>query len=191
MPRSADLDLYDRAAVAQRGDRTSTPSSTWRPASARSTCSTSPRSGRRTTGSAPRRRATSSTRRSPPTSRRTCSRRSPSSTSRTGRRRRTRRSARSWPILRSALVAEQETAALRRRTAGAASCCASVCVDGPGTGHDEPITALRREHPRRRRARTRCSSALTLPSGIYNVVRDGERVSNERFTSAVGWHPEH
>jgi len=33
-------------------------------------------------------------------------------------------------------------------------------------------------------------SALTLPSGIYNVCRDGERVSTERFTRAAGWHPQ-
>jgi hypothetical protein len=33
-------------------------------------------------------------------------------------------------------------------------------------------------------------SALSLPSGICNVCRDGERVSNERFTRAAGWHPE-
>ena len=33
-------------------------------------------------------------------------------------------------------------------------------------------------------------SALSLPSGIYNVCRDGERVSTERFTRAVGWHPQ-
>jgi uncharacterized protein YbjT (DUF2867 family) len=32
-------------------------------------------------------------------------------------------------------------------------------------------------------------SALTLPSGIYNVCRDGERVSAERFTRPAGWHP--
>jgi nucleoside-diphosphate-sugar epimerase len=32
-------------------------------------------------------------------------------------------------------------------------------------------------------------SALSLPSGIYNVCRDGERVSAERFTQAAGWHP--
>ena len=34
-------------------------------------------------------------------------------------------------------------------------------------------------------------SALSLPSGIYNVCRDGERVSTERFTQAAGWHPQH
>jgi hypothetical protein len=33
-------------------------------------------------------------------------------------------------------------------------------------------------------------SALSLPSGIYNVCRDGVRVSNERVTRAAGWHPE-
>jgi hypothetical protein len=34
-------------------------------------------------------------------------------------------------------------------------------------------------------------SSLTLPSGIYNVCRDGERISNGRFTHAAGWHPTH
>jgi nucleoside-diphosphate-sugar epimerase len=32
--------------------------------------------------------------------------------------------------------------------------------------------------------------ALSLPSGIYNVCRDGERVCADRFTDAVGWHPQ-
>lgn len=34
----------------------------------------------------------------------------------------------------------------------------------------------------------RCESA---PSGIYNVRRDSERVSNRRFTTTTGWHPGH
>jgi hypothetical protein len=34
-------------------------------------------------------------------------------------------------------------------------------------------------------------SALTLPSGIYNVCRDGERVFNSRFAQAAGWRPPH
>jgi hypothetical protein len=34
-------------------------------------------------------------------------------------------------------------------------------------------------------------AALTLASGIYNVCRDGERVSNRRFSQATGWNPEH
>ncbi|MGH3126060.1 MAG: NAD-dependent epimerase/dehydratase family protein [Streptosporangiaceae bacterium] len=34
-------------------------------------------------------------------------------------------------------------------------------------------------------------AALTVPSGIYNVCRDGERVSNRRFAAAAGWRPRH
>ena len=30
-------------------------------------------------------------------------------------------------------------------------------------------------------------AALTVPSGVYNVCRDGERVSNRRFAEATGW----
>ena len=33
------------------------------------------------------------------------------------------------------------------------------------------------------------AAALSLPSGIYNVVSDGERVSNARFKAATGWAP--
>ena len=32
-------------------------------------------------------------------------------------------------------------------------------------------------------------AALDAPSGVYNVVRDGERVSNARFKQATGWRP--
>jgi hypothetical protein len=32
--------------------------------------------------------------------------------------------------------------------------------------------------------------ALTLLSGIYNVCRDGEHVSNLRFTRPAGSHPD-
>jgi hypothetical protein len=32
-------------------------------------------------------------------------------------------------------------------------------------------------------------AALQAPAGIYNVVRDGERVSNARFKKATGWSP--
>jgi len=31
-------------------------------------------------------------------------------------------------------------------------------------------------------------AALAVPSGIYNVCRDAERVSNRRFAKAAGWH---
>jgi hypothetical protein len=34
-------------------------------------------------------------------------------------------------------------------------------------------------------------AALRVPSGIYNVCRDGERVSNARFKQASGWQPLH
>jgi hypothetical protein len=32
--------------------------------------------------------------------------------------------------------------------------------------------------------------ALALPSGVYNVCRDGERVSNERLRRTGGWRSE-
>jgi hypothetical protein len=34
-------------------------------------------------------------------------------------------------------------------------------------------------------------AALTIPGGIYNVCRDGERVSNERSSAAAGRRPRH
>jgi hypothetical protein len=34
-------------------------------------------------------------------------------------------------------------------------------------------------------------AALAVPSGIYNVVRDGERVSNVCFKRAANWRPEY
>lgn len=33
--------------------------------------------------------------------------------------------------------------------------------------------------------------ALAVPSGVYNVVADGSRVSNARFRKAAGWTPQH
>jgi hypothetical protein len=32
-------------------------------------------------------------------------------------------------------------------------------------------------------------ASFEAPSGIYNVVRDGGRVSNGRFKQATGWRP--
>jgi nucleoside-diphosphate-sugar epimerase len=91
------------------------------------------------------------------------------------------------PILRSALVAEQE--AERFAEAGGRGVVLRFgLLDGPGTWFDQPMgdfgatlhvgdagEALLR--------------ALSLPSGTYNVCRDGERVSNELFSEAAGWHP--
>lgn len=35
------------------------------------------------------------------------------------------------------------------------------------------------------------AASLAIPSGIYNVGSDGERVSNRRLKEASGWRPEH
>lgn len=90
-------------------------------------------------------------------------------------------------ILRSALVAERETD--RFVQAGRRGVVLRFgLLDGPGTGHDAPVPALGATlHVTD--AAGALLSALTLPSGIYNVCRDGERVSNKRFTDAAGWHP--
>jgi nucleoside-diphosphate-sugar epimerase len=91
------------------------------------------------------------------------------------------------PILRSALVAERETDRFAR--AGRRGVVLRLgLLDGPGTGHDEPITTFGATLHVGDAARA-LLSALTVPSGIYNVCRDGERVSNRRFTEAAGWHP--
>ena len=34
------------------------------------------------------------------------------------------------------------------------------------------------------------AAATEVPGGVYNVVSDGERVSNERFKETAGWRPE-
>ena len=34
------------------------------------------------------------------------------------------------------------------------------------------------------------AAATEIPGGVYNVVSDGERVSNERFKGTAGWRPE-
>ena len=60
-------------------------------------------------------------------------------------------------------------------------------LDGPGTGHDEPVPALGATLHVQGAARAHLA-ALELPSGIYNVCRDGELVSNRRFVAAAGWH---
>ncbi len=93
------------------------------------------------------------------------------------------------PILRSALAAEQETERFAR--AGRRGVVLRLgLLDGPGTGHTDPIPTFGATLHVSDAAHA-LVSALTLPSGIYNVCRDGERVSNGRFTQAVGWHPGH
>jgi 2-alkyl-3-oxoalkanoate reductase len=93
------------------------------------------------------------------------------------------------PILQSALAAEREAA--RFAHGGRRGIILRFgLLDGPGTGHDQPVTALGATLHVADAARALLAS-LTLPSGIYNVCRDTERVSNRRFTQAVGWHPSH
>jgi hypothetical protein len=93
------------------------------------------------------------------------------------------------PILRSAIIAERETD--RFAQSGRRGVVLRFgLLDGPGTGHDQPVPALGATLHVADAARA-LLTALTLPSGIYNVCRDHERVSNNRFTQAAGWHPQH
>lgn len=90
--------------------------------------------------------------------------------------------------LRSALAAEDETT--RFAAAGRRGVVLRLgLLDGPGTGNELP-------DPRYGStlhvadAGEALVAALTLPSAVYNVCRDGERVSNERLKRASGWRPE-
>jgi nucleoside-diphosphate-sugar epimerase len=90
-------------------------------------------------------------------------------------------------IMRSAIEAERETDRFAR--AGRRGVVLRLgLLDGPGTGNDEPIPALGATvHVAD--AADALLAALDIPSGIYNVCRDGERVSNQRFQEANGWRP--
>jgi nucleoside-diphosphate-sugar epimerase len=92
-------------------------------------------------------------------------------------------------ILRSALAAEEQAA--RFAAAGRHGVALRLgLLDGPGTGHDQPNPALGASL-RTEDAGRALLAALAVPSGIYNVCRDGERVSNRRFAEATGWRPRH
>jgi 2-alkyl-3-oxoalkanoate reductase len=92
-------------------------------------------------------------------------------------------------ILRSALAAEEQAA--RFAAAGRHGVVLRLgLLDGPGTGHDQPNPALGASLHTEDAGRA-LLAALALPSGIYNVCRDGERVSNRRFADAAGWRPRH
>jgi nucleoside-diphosphate-sugar epimerase len=92
------------------------------------------------------------------------------------------------PILRSALVAEQQTA--RFAEAGGRGVVLRLgLLDGPGTWFDQPNGDFGATLHVGDAGRA-LLSALSLPSGIYNVCRDGERISAQRFTQAAGWHPQ-
>jgi len=91
------------------------------------------------------------------------------------------------PILRSALAAEQQTERFAR--AGRRGVVLRFgLLDGPGTWYDQPMGDFGATLHVSDAGRA-LLSALSLPSGTYNVCRDGERVSAERFTRAAGWHP--
>jgi hypothetical protein len=62
-------------------------------------------------------------------------------------------------------------------------------LDGPGTENELPN--LRRGSTLHvADAGCALAAALAVPSGIYNVCRDGEHVSNKRFKWVSGWKPE-
>jgi nucleoside-diphosphate-sugar epimerase len=93
------------------------------------------------------------------------------------------------PILESALMAERETARFARSGRRGVVLRLGL-LDGPGTGHEDPVRTLGATlHVAD--AANALLAALTLASGIYNVCRDGERVSNSRFKHAAGWSPQH
>ena len=89
-------------------------------------------------------------------------------------------------ILRSAVIAEQQ--ACRFAAAGRRGVVLRLgLLDGPGTGKDHPNSSLGATLDSQDAGRA-LLAALAVPSGIYNVCRDGERVSNRRFVAAAGWH---
>jgi len=92
------------------------------------------------------------------------------------------------PILRSALVAEQQTERFAR-AGGRGVVLRLGLLDGPGTWFDQPMGDFGATLHVSDAGRA-LLTALSLPSGIYNVCRDGERVSTERFTRTAGWHPQ-
>ena len=91
-------------------------------------------------------------------------------------------------ILRSALAAERQAARFAR--AGRRGVALRLgLLDGPGTGRDHPDPALGATLHAGDAGRA-LLAALDVASGVYNVCRDGERVSNRRFAEATGWHPQ-
>ncbi len=92
------------------------------------------------------------------------------------------------PLLDSALAAEQQAERFGR-AGGRGVVLRLGLLDGPGTGEYPPLADFGATLHVSDAGRA-LLAALSLPTGIYNVCRDGERVSNERFTRAAGCHPE-
>jgi nucleoside-diphosphate-sugar epimerase len=91
------------------------------------------------------------------------------------------------PILRSSLAAEQQAERFAR-AGGRGVVLRLGLLDGPGTWFDEPMGDFGATLHVNDAGRA-LLSALSLPSGIYNVCREGERVSAARFAGAAGWSP--
>jgi nucleoside-diphosphate-sugar epimerase len=90
--------------------------------------------------------------------------------------------------LESALAAEEETA--RFAAAGRRGVVLRLgLLDGPGTANELPNLRYGSTLDVADAGRA-LVAALTLPSGAYNVCRDTDRVSNERFKRMSGWRPE-
>jgi nucleoside-diphosphate-sugar epimerase len=93
------------------------------------------------------------------------------------------------PHLESSLAAEREAA--RFAQAGRRGVVLRLGrLDGPGTEYAEPEPGASATLHVNDAGRA-LLAALEAPSGIYNVVRDGGRVSNDRFKRATGWRPAH
>jgi nucleoside-diphosphate-sugar epimerase len=92
------------------------------------------------------------------------------------------------PILRSALAAEQQAERFAR-SGGRGVVLRMGLLDGPGTWYDQPMGDFGATLHVGDAGRA-LLSGLSLPSGTYNVCRDGERVSSERFAQAAGWCPQ-
>ena len=91
--------------------------------------------------------------------------------------------------LESALAAEGEAA--RFAASGRRGVVLRLgLLDGPGTGNEEP-NAWFGATLHVQDAGSALLAALEAASGVYNVVRDGERVCNARFKRATGWQPQH
>jgi nucleoside-diphosphate-sugar epimerase len=92
------------------------------------------------------------------------------------------------PILRSALAAEEQTGRFAR-AGGRGVVLRMGLLDGPGTWFDQPNGDFGATLHVSDAGRA-LLSALSLPSGTYNVCRDGERVPTARFAEATGWCPQ-
>jgi nucleoside-diphosphate-sugar epimerase len=90
--------------------------------------------------------------------------------------------------LRSVLAAEEETA--RFAAAGRRGVVLRLgLLDGPGTDDELPDPRYGSTLHVADAGRA-LAAALAVSSGVYNVCRDGDRVSNERFKRVSGWRPE-